>query len=67
MRVERFQDKPDPINAEGLREGPKDARIQNEAFGSVRIDGQVVQNLAAKPSVLIVDGVLQPERKNVRK
>ena len=53
------------IDAESLREGPQNARIEDEPFGGVRVDGQIVSDLAAKAAVLVVDGVFEPERKDV--
>jgi hypothetical protein len=54
------------VNLERLGKSPQDARIQDEPFGRVRINLQIVGDLTAKPAKLIINGILEPERENVR-
>ena len=53
------------IEVISLREGPQNARVQDQSLGGARIDGQVIRDLAAKAAVLFVDGVPEPEGKDV--
>ena len=55
------------IDAERLGKRPKNSCIQDEPFVCMRIDCQVVRNLAAKAAVLLINGALEPEGQDAGK
>jgi len=48
-----------------LGKGPQNARVEDNSLGGVGIDGQFIGDLAVKAAILIINGVLEPEGKNV--